>query len=339
MNQKTAFLSGLNVGNQTSEGIELEVDKGDFARNGFAAKASFAYTNSYIRYNRTPSGTSVVDPINAAISQYNAYTKAGGGFPYYSLAAESATGTVTPGVGSTTGGPGFVANPYYNAPLQALLDPNANYPTFSTFPGGIGSVVNTIAPPYVGTLLVQYKHGPLAVTPSLQYVGGQRYGIPENTPGIAPDQITGVLAGSAAGDPRYIYGAPGAGGSPYDATTALTTIPIPDLFTGRFDALGAFVQPSSLQANLQLAYDVSKRVTIVGTFANLYTDYFGGSKPGWQVKGAAGYTTQCLVCGAVVPTGNLYNPGAAIQPYTASPYIPEYITFPFSVYVEARVKI
>ncbi len=337
LDQKTGFTSGLNVGNQTSEGIELEVDKGDFGRNGFAAKASFAYTNSYIRYNRTPSGTSVVDPINAAIAQFNAYTKAGGGFPYYSL-ADATTGAA--GVGSHTGGAGFVANPYYNAPLQSRLDPSADYQTFSTFPGGIGSTVNTIAPPYVGTLLLQYKHGPLAVTPSLQYVGGQRYGIPENTPGIAPDQITGVLAGSTATDPRYAnFGSPGPNGSPYNATTALATIPIPDLYTNRFDGLGGFIQPSSLQANVQLAYDLTKRVTIVGTFANVYTDYFGGSKPGWQVKGAQGYTTQCLVCGAVGPTGNVYNPGGPLQPFGAAPYVPEYISFPFSVYLEARVKI
>ena len=337
LDQKTGFISGLNVGNQTSEGLELEVDKGDFSRNGFAAKASFAYTNSYIKYNRTPTGTSVVDPINAAISQFNGYTKAGGGFPYYSL-ANATTGAA--GVGSATGGPGFVANPYYNAPLQGLLDPSANYTAFSTFPGGIGSVVNSISPPYVGTLLVQYKHGPLSVTPSLQFAAGLRYGIPENTPGIAPDQITGVLAGSTAGDPRYAnFGSPGPGGSPYDASTALTTIPIPDLFTNRFDAIGAFVEPSSLQANLQVSYDLTKRVTVVATLANLYSDYFGGSKPGWQVKGAQGYTTQCTVCGSIGPTGNVYNPGTPIQPYTATPYIPTYFGFPFGVFVEARVKI
>ncbi len=335
LNQKTNFISGLNVGNQTSEGIELEVDKGDFARNGFAAKASFAYTNSYIRYNRTPTGTSVVDPINAAIAQFNSYTKAGGGFPYYSLATAT-----TAGVGSTTGGPGYVANPYYNAPLQGLLDPNANYPTFSTFPGGIGSSVNTISPPYVGTLLLQYKHGPLAVTPSLQYVAGLRYGIPENTPGIAPDQITGVLAGSTVGDPRYAnFGSPGPGGSPYDATTATTTIAIPDLYTNRFDALGAFIEPSFLQANLQVAYDITKRVTLVATLANLYTDYFAGSKTGFTVKGAQGYTTQCTVCGSIGPAGNVYNPGTALQPYVSAPYIPTFQALPFSVFVEARVKI
>jgi hypothetical protein len=334
LDQKTGFVSGLNVGNQTSEGFEFELDKGDFTRDGFAAKASFAYTNSYIRYNRTPTGQSVVDPINAVISSFNAFTKAGGGFPYYSLATAT-----TPGVGSTTGGAGYVANPYYNAPLQGLLDPNGNFPTFSTFPGSYGTAVNTISPAYVGTLLLQYKHGPLAITPSLQFVAGQHYGIPENTPGIAPDEVTGVLPGSTVGDPRYYeFGSPGPNGSPYDANTAITTIPIPDPYTHRFDALGAFIQPSSLQANLQVAYDITKRVTLVGTFANLYTSYFGGSKPGWQVNGAQSYNVQCLACG-LAPIGNVYNPGTQIQPFVASPYIPAYLGFPFSVYVEARLKI
>ena len=38
LDQKTGFLSGLNVGRQTSQGLELEVDKGDFSRNGLAAR-------------------------------------------------------------------------------------------------------------------------------------------------------------------------------------------------------------------------------------------------------------------------------------------------------------
>ncbi len=339
LDQRTGFISGLNVGQQTSEGFEFELDKGDFARNGFAAKLSATYTNSYIRYTRTPTGTSVVDPINAAISTFNSYTKGGGGFPYYSL-ANATTGA--PGVGSATGGPGYVANPYYNAPVQGLLDPNGNFPTFDTFPGGIGSVATTYGAPYVATLLVQYKHGPLTITPALQFNAGQRYGTPENTPGIAPDQITGVLPGSTVGDPRYAaFGSPGPNGSPYDSSTAQATIPIPDLYTNRFDALGAFVQPSFLQANLQLSYDITKRVTVVGTFANIYTRYFGGSSPaGFQVAGAQSYGLTSGAGGGITPIGNVYNPGdGPLQPFLATPYNPVYSALPFGVFVEARIKI
>ena len=67
LDQKTNFVSGLNVGRQTSEGLELEVDKGDFSRNGLAARLSFTYTNSYINYSRLANGLSVIDPFNASI--------------------------------------------------------------------------------------------------------------------------------------------------------------------------------------------------------------------------------------------------------------------------------
>ena len=86
LDQKTSFVSGLNVGRQTSEGVELELDKGDFSRNGLAARLSFTYTNSYINYTRESNGQSVIDPFNTAISAYNTYTKGGGGAPCYTTA-------------------------------------------------------------------------------------------------------------------------------------------------------------------------------------------------------------------------------------------------------------
>ena len=52
LDQRTNFVSGLNVGAQTSQGFEFELDKGDFSRNGLAARLSFTYTNSYIQYRR-----------------------------------------------------------------------------------------------------------------------------------------------------------------------------------------------------------------------------------------------------------------------------------------------
>src|SRR5581483_8996841 len=44
-NTKAYIVSGLNAGNQTSEGFELALNAGDFDRNGFAGQLSFAYTN------------------------------------------------------------------------------------------------------------------------------------------------------------------------------------------------------------------------------------------------------------------------------------------------------
>jgi hypothetical protein len=330
LDQKTSFVSGLNVGNQTSEGVEFELDKGDFARDGLAAKLSFTYTNSYIRYNREPNGQSVVDGINSSISGFNAYTKGGGGAPCYDTAGNALTTCVA----------GSVANPYYNAPKQALLDPNGTYPTFDTFPGPIGVGYETYGAPYVASLLTQWKRGKLAITPALQFSGGARYGVPAATPGIQPNTCTGVLAGSTTGDPRYNYGA--AGGSPYDNATCAApdgTFVVPNLSTGTFDAIGQYVAPSVLQLHVQTSYELSKRITLVGTFSNLVYSCFGGSKTPWNVNGACNYTATYGAGSGPIPTGNAYNPGNAIQPFLATPYDPVFKGFPFNAYFEARIKV
>ncbi len=330
LDQKTGFVSGLNVGNQTSSGVEFELDKGDFARDGIAAKFSFTYTNSYIRYNREANGQSVVDGINTSISNFNAYTKAGGGSPCYNPANGAAVACA----------PGMVANPYYNAPLQGLLDPNGNYATFDTFPGPIGVGYQSYGAPYVSTLLLQYKHKKFSLTPALQISGGQRYGVPASTPGIQPDTCTGVLGGSTTGDPRYNYGA--AGGSPFDATTCAApdgTFVIPNVSTGVFDGIGQYVAPTVLQMHLQASYELNKHLTIVSTFSNLIYNCFGGSKTSFTVNGACQYTATYGAGSGPIPIGNAYNPGNAIQPILAQPYLPVFKGYPFNAYVEARIKI
>jgi hypothetical protein len=282
LDQKSNFVSGVNVGNQRSQGVELEIDKGDFARNGVAARLSFGYTNTYIRYNSF-NGTSVVDAINSSISQYNALTKAGGGSACYTLATANAAGVAAPC------GAGTVANPYYNLTPQGTLDPNGNYAPFSTFPVGsvAGAGYTSYGAPYAATLMMQYKHDKFAITPALQFSAGQRYGVPITTPGIDPTSCTGVLGSSTSGDPRYPGGA--AGGSPYNATTCGSTVAIPDSMTGKFDGVGQFVQPSNLVLHLQASYDVNKRVTLVANFANLFASCFGGSKVPFAISGACSY--------------------------------------------------
>jgi hypothetical protein len=66
----------LNVGTQTSEGVEFQLQKGDFSRNGFSALLSYTYTNAYIQYKNLNGGPdSLLDPTNQAIAGYNAFTK------------------------------------------------------------------------------------------------------------------------------------------------------------------------------------------------------------------------------------------------------------------------
>ncbi len=346
LDQRTSFVSGLNVGKQTSQGFELEVDKGDFSRNGLAARLSFTYTNSYINYSRLGNGNSIVDPINQQIAGYNAYTsfcaanatdaRCAGGRPLHAAAAPCYT---TGGAADPACGAGSIANPYWNAPVQALVDPNANFATYSLFPGGLpgGGGYASYGAPYVSTLIVQYKHGPLAITPAVQFSGGSRYGVPLSTWGILPDTCTGGLAGSTANDPRYHYGA--AGGAPYDATSCTQNLSVPNQYTNRFDGVGAFVAPNSLLLHTQVTYDVNKRLTLVGNFANIVNRCWGGTKVPFAVNHACGYLTPTIEGGGNNVIGNAYNPGWALQPQVVTPYFPTFPGFPFNMYFEARLKL
>jgi len=344
LNQQTSFVSGLNVGRQRSQGVELEVDKGDFARNGFAGKLAFTYTASYINYEEQEGSSgpfSVLTGINAAISQYNGFTKAGGGAPCYSVATATAAGVATPC------GAGTVANPYYNAPEQPLLSLNTNFPTFSLFPAGVGSFTTpTYGAPFVTTLLVQYKHDKLAVVPALQFSGGQRYGGPIAADGIDPTSClatTGLGPVTRSGIPQaplYPYGA--AGGDAYDAATCAQDVAIPNPQTGIFDGIGAFVNPSAMQLHMQISYDVTPRLTFVASLVNIYSTCFGGTKEPWNVAGACGYTEP--IVGLASPIGNAYNAGEVVQPTLQTEYIPTFgnsanTMFPFQMYFEARLKV
>jgi hypothetical protein len=359
LNQQTGFVSGLNVGRQTSDGVEFELDKGDFNRDGLSAKLSFTYTNSYINYQTLSNGSSIITPLNTSISTYNAYTSAcapGGADVGKKAFGQLICGSTTTGVvaspcyapspdGSTAGVAescsvaGAIANPYWNAPVQGLLDPNGAYATYDTFPAGIGTSAAAYGAPYVGTLILNYKKGPVAITPVLQMFAGQKYGTPNSTEGINPELCTASFAPTTAGDPRYPYGA--VGGAAYDATLCgVTGFSIPDPYTKTFDGIGAFTEPTILQLNLQASFEVSKRLTIVANVTNLINTCFGGTKVGFAVSGACSYGG-LVGGGSTGDIGNSYNPGATIQPYTNTPYLPSFggNANPTSIYVNAQLKL
>jgi hypothetical protein len=332
LDQKTSFVSGVNVGAQTSQGLEFELDKGDFSRNGLAGRLTYTYTNSYIQY-KPFNGISVVDGINQAIAQYNSYTHACAGNT--SVACGGAL-SATNAVPTNANG---VANPYYNAPFQPLMDPNGKYATYDTFPAGIGGApVTAYGAPHVATLIVQYKHGPLAITPALQFAGGVRYGVPLSNPGIDPSDpgCMPLPTGSIAGDPRYKYGGVGA---PYDAATCPAALAIPNIYTNRFDGIGAFAAPNVIQLHTQVTYDINKRVTLVANFANIVNHCFGGTPVPWAVNNACGYELQPGITFGPMVVGNVYNPGDNVQPFSRSPYFPTFPGFPFNMYFEARIKL
>jgi hypothetical protein len=355
LNVKASLVSGLNVGSQTSQGFEFELNDGDFGRNGFATQLSFAYTNSYVTYQALPNGSTVVSPINADIQTYNAYTSfcythpkdsRCGAPPAGEVAAPCYSPTSSTPVPVYTCGPGDIANPYWNAPVQSLLDPGARYLPYTIFPASIGTGDNAFNYPYVTTLIFNFKHNRFAITPSLQFTAGNRYGAPETMPGINPATCTGALATGVSGDPRYPYGAPGGAG--YDASTCGTLNAIPDSFTGKFDALGAFRQPAQLLANMRMSYDVSKRVQIVATFANLIDRCFGGQQTAFTYYTSAQVCSYGSLAAGASPVGNVYNPGDNVQTFLRYPYEPSFGTYndngdstvhPFSAYLSLRVKL
>ena len=316
LDQKTAFVSGLNVGRQTSTGVEFQMNKGDFLRNGLSGQLSFAYTHSGIKYDTLGNGSTVVTGINADITHYNSLTKAGGGSACYVAGVSAACTTA-----------GAIANPYYNAPAQALIDPNQSFATYSNFPGPVQSYAVSYGAPYVAVLILNYKHNALAITPSLQFQGGARYGAPETTNGIDPTTCGAPLAGfSPTGDPRYPYGA--AGGGAYDATNCGGTVVIPDPYTGTFDNIGSFVQPNQLAANLQISYDVSPKVTLVATFANLVNTCWGGTKAAWTVSDSSVCSYNILNNGGGFgPVGNVYNPPATVSDFQ------RLLRYPYGAYI------
>ncbi len=366
LNIKQGFISGLNAGNQTSEGFEFAMTKGDFDRPGFAAQLGFAYTNAYIKFDSLSNGTTILSPINADIATYNAFTKAcqPGGADYGksqfgqplcgTLPNNTNTGTeevaapcyAAAGVPDNSCAVGSVANPYWNAPAQGFLNPNANYLPYSTIPGGIGTGVNAYNYPYVATLILQWKHRKLAITPSFQFVAGNRYGAPETTPGVDPASSCASL-GTAPDTARYPYGAPG--GSAYDATTCTNTIVIPDPYTKQFDALGAFREPAQLLGHLRISYDISPRLTATVTMANLISTCFGGQQTAFTYFWSKNVCSYGPVDNGVVnPVGNDYNPGDNIQSNLAYPYEPSFGTYndltssmlnPFSVYFDLKFKL
>ena len=368
LNIKQGFTSGLNAGQQTSSGFELAFTKGNFDTDGFAAQLGFAYTYASLTFNTLPNGTTILSPINADVALYNAYTRdcqPGGkdfgkeqfGQPLCGTLpnGEVAAPCYAAGVPDTSCAGTSVANPYWNAPAQGLFDPKASYLPYSTIPGGIGTGVNAYNYPYVATLIMQWKHKKLTVTPSFQFVAGNRYGAPETTPGIDPaNPACSPLntSGSVGGDKRYPYGAPG--GSPYDASTCFDStgtfgIVIPDQYTGAFDALGAFREPAQLLGHLRISYDLSPKITATLTMANLISTCFGGQQTAFTYYWNKNVCSYGPVDGGLVnPIGNAYNPGDNVQTNLKYPYEPIFATYndlttsvlsPFSVYLNLKFNL
>ncbi|HEY1429825.1 MAG TPA: TonB-dependent receptor, partial [Candidatus Tumulicola sp.] len=160
----------LNAGTEISYGVEFQLAKGDFSKNGLAGIFSYTYLNSKEKWNNFQGiDVNAVSPYNQYIQEYNALTKAGGGAPcYYS----NGSGKPAPNCHNHA-----ILNPYYNMPSQPLLDPNSYYVTGLDYP---------YTSPNVFALVLNYKHDRFSITPALTLNQGAAYGAPSDVQGYDP---------------------------------------------------------------------------------------------------------------------------------------------------------
>ncbi|MDQ6930245.1 MAG: carboxypeptidase regulatory-like domain-containing protein [Candidatus Eremiobacteraeota bacterium] len=296
INPQNGLESGLNVGRQKSYGVELALRKGDFSRDGFSGQLSYTYTNSKIKYgNFSGSSTNIIDLLNNYITQYNAYT-------------------AMPAFVKGTDGQA-VANPYAGKPAQPLFDRNGDYTTYDVIPAPYAAG-NGYETPHVLSLILNYRKNKFNISPSMTYSSGASYGSPLSWPGYVPDQCTNNSA--TAGAPLL---APPQGCSNF--TSSGSFFFIPDVYTGKFDNLGAFKQPSRITMNLSMGYDISDKVK-----ANLIlTGLVDSCKQrgyAWDDSNICVYST--FPSGILSPVGNFAGPGLP----NANPNVPVQLAYPYS---------
>ena len=309
--------SGLNVGNQVSDGIELAIQKGDFNRNGFAAQLSYTYTHSVIKYqNFTGQNVNVIDQLNGYIQAYNGYTKQGNG----TTAGSPCYQTEDLGGAGGPCGPGMIANPYYNMAPQPLLARNASYPTYDVIPGPLAGT-NGYAVPHVVALLLNYKRDRFSVTPSLSFSSGAEYGAPTVWPGYNPQSCYTPVASWSVAHPGP-SGSSAADPANCDDFEGLPLF-IPDPYTKRYDTLGAFKEPWRLTLGVGFKYDVSPQITAHFGLVNLL-DVCGQRGYPWDNPNVCIYGN--LPSGIMAPEGNFY-------PNSQATTAPPQMQYPYSFWL------
>jgi TonB dependent receptor len=354
----TGFVTGVPVGRFQSEGVEAAVTKGDFSRNGLSGQLAFTYTHAAAQYQNL-GVPNLAQTMNAQISQFNVLTKAGGGAPCYL----PFNGTVRPLTAAQCGQRRAISNPYYDYPMQGLLDPNGWYPASifqlpPAFGPSYGLYAASYTSPYVATAILNYRQNKLAVTPSLQFESGVSYGSPMDVAGVDPR----VCEGNQIDPPPFApVNTPVPGGTKacnylnQAGVGATGYLYIPNPQTLRFASLGQYLEPDLLTGNIQVSYDVSPKLRIQLTGANLFRTCFGGSAEPWT----AATPPSPNVCGYATNgnyyTSNYYN-GTSPEDRTANPgggtirsllqsYGPSgsngatAIPLPFTLFVQAQIRI
>jgi hypothetical protein len=371
------FVTQVPVGVNRDYGAEFQFNKGDFTRNGLSGVFSFTYTNSKVQFQNEPLSTggvvtNEIGSLNQAIHAYNQLTKAGGGSPCYQIKTLGGPGLptacnakpVTCATTSTSGGPVFcdvIANPYYNKPSQGLLDPNGWYNPFTTAiaPNLSGADTSYISP-ITSSLILNWRHDKLAITPSFVFQTGGYYGSPLDVAGQDPRscQLNSVGSGITKLSPKtnplqcnYLTStSPGTGQFSY--------LYIPNPQSGIF-SMGSYENPSLIVGNLQVSYDVSPRIKLTLLGSDLFHTCFGGTSEAWTSY----YQPGAAVCGYGAAGGplnstlypsNFYN-GTSMFDFAANKVHPLYTQSytpsaglngaiggappPINLYVNAQVRI
>ena len=353
------FVGGVNVGHQKSYGVEVGIQKGDPTRDGWSGGLSYTYTKALVQYGSAVKGAeNAIDNLNDYIKAYNGLTQAGGGAQCYQNGVADPGCTDVDGTGAGT----VIANPYYNSAQQPLLDRLGWYQTYpnespnSPFDQGGSSAIA----PHVFAGWLQFKHDRLSIAPNFQLNSGTYYGSPVDTLGIDPRscaQNEGA-ATNASGAPVLAAGSANAqycdfltsAASPYVNTGQFA---IPDPYTGKFDAVGAFQQPWQLNVGALIRYDISPKVTANLSLTNLFNTCFGGSSTPWNKAFKPGN----WVCGYGANAGSFIGtqPGAGFfygasgsdaanggQPYATAfnyPFYPYSGALPFQAYLDVQIKL
>ena len=84
-----------------------------------------------------------------------------------------------------------ILNPYYNQPAQGLLDPNGWYNPYTTaIAPNLSGADSSYISPYVASLILNWRHDKLAITPSFTFQTGGFYGSPLDIEGLDPRTCT-----------------------------------------------------------------------------------------------------------------------------------------------------
>lgn len=308
----------FNAGTERVDGVELQLTKGDFSRNGFSGVLSYTYTNAAEQWNNYPNSTiGPVDQYNQDIQEFNALTKAGGGAPCYK---PNGKGTPDPSCPSNA-----ILNPYYGMTPQPLLGVNGWYAPGLDFP---------YISPNTFALVLNYRHDKFALTPALSLQEGTTYGTPADVQGLDPRACT-VNQGSLGikGINPLAPDYTSCGQALTSDGTSPGTLYIPNPQTGSFDTFGQFRQPWQFNLGAQASYDFTPRVSGHVAVTSLVNQCFGGSSEPWS----RAYPPNGAICGYVSNTfyngGHYYNGsspndkaanGVAQNPYFAQSFAPSY---------------